>query len=172
MCVLEITPVIATERLMLRGVVANDAQRLCDLANDLMVARMTRSLPHPYGMADAETWLERTVVSGETAFVIEHRLEGMVGLLSFDPSPRREIGYFIGRRYWNQGYATEAVQGALAWLARQGQRMAAAGHFSDNPASGIVLCKAGFLYTGEVQLRPSIARSGDLVPTRMMVWLA
>ena len=46
-----------------------------------------------------------------------------------------------------------------------------AGHFADNPASGQVLCKAGFLYTGEVALKASRAR-GHAVPTRMMVWLA
>jgi hypothetical protein len=35
-----------------------------------------------------------------------------------------------------------------------------------------VLCKAGFLYTGDVEPRPSLARGGAVVPTRMMVWLA
>jgi len=45
------------------------------------------------------------------------------------------------------------------------------GHFADNPASGRVLEKAGFLYTGEVQSRRSTAR-GAAAPTRMMVWLA
>ena len=39
-----------------------------------------------------------------------------------------------------------------------------AGHFADNPASGQVLCKAGFLYTGDVELRPSAARGGADVP--------
>jgi hypothetical protein len=34
-----------------------------------------------------------------------------------------------------------------------------------------VLCKAGFLYTGDVELRWSQARQGP-VRTRMMVWLA
>ena len=46
-----------------------------------------------------------------------------------------------------------------------------AGHFSDNPASGQVLCKLGFLYTGEVKLMASTARGAE-VPARMMVWLA
>jgi len=47
-----------------------------------------------------------------------------------------------------------------------------AGHFADNPASGQVLCKAGFLYTGDVERRASRSRGGAEVPTRMMVWLA
>ena len=46
-----------------------------------------------------------------------------------------------------------------------------AGHFTDNPASGRVLEKAGFLYTGEVRAGFSKAR-GDEAHTRRMVWLA
>ena len=68
--------------------------------------------------------------------------------------------------------ATEAAQGALAWARNDWRRkVVVAGHFADNPASGQVLCKSGFLYTGDVELRPSAAR-GQTVPTRMMVWLA
>jgi RimJ/RimL family protein N-acetyltransferase len=46
-----------------------------------------------------------------------------------------------------------------------------AGHFADNPASGRVLEKAGFLYTGERRRRFSLSR-GEPVETRMMSWLA
>ena len=46
-----------------------------------------------------------------------------------------------------------------------------AGHFADNPASGRVLEKAGFLYTGETRPAFSCAR-GESADTRMMVWLA
>jgi RimJ/RimL family protein N-acetyltransferase len=46
-----------------------------------------------------------------------------------------------------------------------------AGHFSDNPASGRVLEKAGFLYTGEVRKGFSRARGAEAA-TRRMVWLA
>ena len=87
--------------------------------------------------------------------------------------PRAEIGYCLGRPYWNRGYATEAVRGALKWVKRDWRKkVVVAGHFADNPASGQVLCKAGFLYTGDVERRCSVARGRDDVPTRMMVWLA
>ena len=46
-----------------------------------------------------------------------------------------------------------------------------AGHFADNPASGRVLEKAGFLYTGELRTGFSRAR-GEEARTRRMVWLA
>ena len=43
-------------------------------------------------------------------------------------------------------------------------------HFEDNPASGRVLEKAGFLYTGEVRAEFSRARGGE-ARTRRMIWL-
>ena len=66
----------------------------------------------------------------------------------------------------------EAVQGALAWAKNDWRKkLVVAGHFADNPASGQVLVKAGFLYTGVVEAKPSVAR-GEPVDTRMMIWLA
>ena len=52
-----------------------------------------------------------------------------------------------------------------------GKRAIASGHFVENEASGRVLIKCGFLYTGEVAPRLALARGEDAL-TRMMVWLA
>ena len=178
MCAVDVTTVVSTERLILRGPVATDAPAVAAVASDLGVAGMTTSMPHPYGEADAQAWIVHAQ-NGDWArdamFVIEHRAFGVVGLLGFDHGrgPRAKIGYALGRRYWNRGYATEAVRAGLKWVKRDWRKsVVVAGHFADNPASGQVLCKAGFLYTGDVELRSSKARGRDDVPTRMMVWLA
>ena len=87
--------------------------------------------------------------------------EGVVGGLGFftPPDGRLEVGYWIGRDWWGRGLATEALSGALAWAGRDWRRRyVVAAHFADNPASGQVLVKAGFLYTGEVKPLPSRAR--------------
>ena len=61
----------------------------------------------------------------------------------------------------------------MRWAARErGRRVVMGAHFADNPASGAVLIKAGFLYTGEVERRSSLGRGGEAVDSRMMVWLA
>jgi RimJ/RimL family protein N-acetyltransferase len=178
MCTIEVSPVVSTERLVLRGAVRTDAKRLAELANDFNVAARTVSIPHPYELADAERYLDRAMACDwerHAEFVIEHHNFGVVGSIGFTHKrgERAEIGYFLGRPYWNRGYATEAVRAALRWVKRDWRRnVVVAGHFTDNPASGQVLCKAGFLYTGDVELRPSVARGRDDVPTRMMVWLA
>ena len=181
MCAIDVTPAVSTERLILRGPVVTDAPAIAGLANDINVAGMTGMIPHPYGLADAEAWIARAPAidwSRDASWVIEHQAFGGVGGLGFKGGGpgamgRPEIGYWLGRPFWNRGYATEAVRGALKWVKRDWRKnVVVAGHFADNPASGQVLCKAGFLYTGDVELRPSAARGRDDVPTRMMVWLA
>jgi RimJ/RimL family protein N-acetyltransferase len=179
MCAVEVTPVVSTERLILRGPVVTDAPAIATLVNDRNVSGMTGMIPHPYGLADAEAWISRAQGGDwdrDANWVIEHQNFGVVGGIGFKgggAQDRPEIGYWLGRPFWNRGYATEAVRGALKWVKRDWRRnVVVAGHFADNPASGQVLCKAGFLYTGDVEPRPSAARGGAEVPTRMMVWLA
>jgi RimJ/RimL family protein N-acetyltransferase len=176
MCAIEVTPVVSTERLVLRGPMVTDAPVIATLAADLNVAGMTGRIPHPYGLADAETFIaraQRTDWDREAAWVIEHHVFGLVGGIGLKPGDRPEIGFWLGRPFWNRGYATEAVRGALKWVKRDWRKqVVVAGHFADNPASGQVLCKAGFLYTGDVERRVSAARRREDVPTRMMVWLA
>ena len=196
MCAVDVRPAIGTERLILRGVTRADAPAIAELANDLGVAGNTAVLPYPYRMADAEAFVacaERADPRKAAAFAIEHRQFGLVGMLGFQekapgigspmPNPeqqsrsqsergRAEAGYWLGRPFWNRGYATEALTAALRWAKGDWRRNVVwAGHFADNRASGQVLVKAGFLYTGDVESRMSQARA-EPVPTRMMVWLA
>ncbi|MGI8840236.1 MAG: GNAT family N-acetyltransferase [Caulobacteraceae bacterium] len=169
-------PSVKTRRLTLRAPRAEDAPRMARLADDFEIARMTTRIPHPFTVEQAEDFIARTERrdrSREAVFVIESEQDGLIGVLGLDPGPAgTEIGYWLGRPFWGAGYATEAARAALAWArADWGRRFVVAGHFTDNPASGAVLVKAGFLYTGEVAIRHSMARGEDAA-TRMMVWLA
>jgi len=171
-------PGLATARLTLRSPVAADAARIAELASDIGVARMTTSIPYPLTIAQqASSFLERMEArdpAREAIFAIDLPGEGLIGLLGFHPNdgPAPEVGYWLGRAFWGKGYATEALKAALVWARDPwNKRFIVAGYFADNPASGEVLIKAGFLYTGEVQWRWSMARD-DEAATRMMVWLA
>ena len=178
MCVIETSPVVETRRLLLRAPAPQDAPRIAALANDLDIARMTKRMPHPFRMADADAFVLQVAAQDPAranTFVIEHEDLGPVGVIGLFEGEDRvpETGYWIGRDFWGRGFATEALEGAMVWASKRWKRRAlVAGHFADNPASGQVLCNAGFLYTGDVELRPSIARGGRATPTRMMVWLA
>ena len=177
MCVIETSPVVETRRLLLRAPAPQDAPRIAALANDLDIARMTKRMPHPFRMADADAFVLQVAAQDPAranTFVIEHEDLGPVGVIglfeSEDAVP--EAGYWIGREFWGRGFATEALEGALVWASKRWKRRAlVAGHFADNPASGRVLEKAGFLYTGETRPAFSQAR-GAIADTRMMVWLA
>lgn len=177
MCVIEKTPVIETRRLALRAPERRDAARLADLANDFDIVRMTSRMPWPYGRKDAEAFIARCGqrdLSRDATFLIEVDDEGVAGCLGFftNPEGALEVGYWIGRDWWGRGIATEALTGALAWAGRDWRkRCVTAGHFADNPVSGTVLVKSGFLYTGVTKMLDSLAR-GEPAPTKMMVWLA
>lgn len=177
MCVIEQSPVIETRRLVLRSPETGDAPAVAAICRDLDVSRMTLRMPHPYGLADAEAWVTQAQGSDprrDRAFVITEEDGEVVGLFGFfhDRDPWPELGYAVGRRWWGRGYATEALEGAVAWARRSWRRRAlGAGHFEDNPASGRVLEKAGFLYTGERRRLFSRARGAE-VSSRVMVWLA
>jgi RimJ/RimL family protein N-acetyltransferase len=170
-------PALTTPRLRLRLPQPADAPDIAWYANDLDVARMTTGIPHPYGLDQASAFIERLEASDpdqEALFAIELPGDGVIGLVGFHPNDEgaSEIGYWLGRPYWGRGHMTEAVCAAMEWAARTwARRFVVSGHFADNEASGRVLVKAGFLYTGEIRWRFSLAR-GEAAPTRMMVWLA
>jgi RimJ/RimL family protein N-acetyltransferase len=178
MCALDVRPAIGSERLILRPPVAGDATALAELANDIRVAGNVARMPHPYRLADAEAWLGGLAARDprqEAVFALEHRQFGFIGVLGFHARDGggAEIGYWLGHPFWGRGYATEAVSAALRWAKGDWRRNVVwAGHFADNRASGQVLVKAGFLYTGDVEATPCLARGGQPVPSRKMVWLA
>ena len=177
MCVIETSPVVETRRLILRAPGAQDVSRIAAMANDRDIARMTQRMPHPFRTADAEDFVLHVAAQDPrraNTFVIEHEDLGPVGVIGLFEGEDRvpETGYWIGRPYWGRGFATEALDAAVVWASRKWKRRALiAGHFADNPASGRVLEKAGFLYTGETRRAWSQAR-GAQADTRMMVWLA
>ncbi|HRH20749.1 MAG TPA: GNAT family N-acetyltransferase [Brevundimonas sp.] len=189
MCLIETSPEISTRRLTLRAPAIEDATRIAEICADPAVSRMTVSMPHPYGLGEAEAWIARAQGQDprrERNFVIDHEDAGVVGMVSLFPQPGRqphdrgpdrpglgtELGYCVGAGWQGRGFATEAVQGLLAWARRDWRRrVVAASHFTDNPASGRVLEKAGFLYTGERMSLFSRAREAA-TEARLMVWLA
>ena len=176
MCAIDTTPRIETRRLTLRAPRMADAPRLALQCNDRDIARMVTSMPWPYGLEDAEGFIARAALAdrrSDAAFLIEHDDEGVVGSLGFHTKPETplEVGYWIGKPFWGRGIASEALVGAMTWAGRDWKkRMVSAGHFSDNPASGVVLCRAGFLYTGQVVMQTSLGRSAP-APSRRMIWL-
>ena len=76
------------------------------------------------------------------------RLIGGVGIA--DRGSNSELGYWVVPSHWGRGYATEAARAVVA-AARYSLPIdrLVSGHFTDNPASGAVLRKLGFVASGE-----------------------
>ena len=139
---------IDTERLHLRPFRHADAAEFAHLAGDWAVAAMTSDIPYPFSAAQAVGWLRP--VRGEVRFAVERegRLIGGAGYYR-RPSGVAELGFWLGRPWWGQGYATEAARAVV----RHGfgnRRLPgfSSARFSDNAASARVLDKLGFEVVG------------------------
>lgn len=152
-----------TERLLLRPGWAEDASALASAIADESIVRNLATAPWPYGLEEAKAFLDAPKDPVLPTFLLLRRTDGdpeLVGCAGFSrlPSGAVDIGYWIARRHWGQGYATEAGR-QLIEIARTLRlcRLEAA-HFIDNPASGRVLEKLGFRPTGRTAPRHSCAR--------------
>lgn len=145
-------PVLATERLILRAPCFEDARTIAALANDRRIAENTLRIPHPYGLADAQSFITAANASdGEIVFLIATRggtVIGGCGIARFGEEPP-EIGYWLGVPFWGQGYATEAARAVIDHAFDDlGYDALAGGARVSNPASRRVLEKCGFQWTG------------------------
>lgn len=62
-----------------------------------------------------------------------------------------DVSYNLGRRYWENGYASEAMRCAMDFAVRKlGLRTCIADYAADNPASGRMLAKLGFAFEREI----------------------
>ncbi len=160
---------IQTERLLLRPLQTEDAAALHRLVNDWAVVRNLSKLPFPYPRELADEWIASTArqIDDGTGFHLAiagpeegSELVGCVGL-RLDTTPRvGNLGYWVGRRFWGHGVATEAVTRLARWaLANLDLDRLEAHVAADNPASAAVLRRAGFRETGRGE-ETFLARGG------------
>ena len=164
---------IRTDRLILRPPETADARRIGALSRDRDVARMVSLMPYPQPDICAEGFilimLARARLGNDHVYAIDLPGEGTIGVCGAHGGGAAgfEIGYWLGRPYWGNGFATEATRAVTAMARGLGRGPVTAGHFVDNPASGRVLEKVGFVYTGQTAPRFSLARAAK-VDTRLM----
>ena len=82
----------------------------------------------------------------------EDGLIGVIELLHFDEeSESCSFAYMLGKQWWGQGYATEAVQEVFRFAAEElGVKKITADHMAPNAASGAVMRKAGMVQVGVI----------------------
>ena len=156
------SPVLVTERLVLRPPHEDDIPELAQLANNRRVAEMLSRMPHPYSEADAAAFVRGSrsrdrsgchyavALAGSGAFI------GCAGLDNREYG--LELGYWIGESYWGRGYATEVAHALvdLAFRATNIDRLNVSCRVI-NDASRRVIHKCGFQYVGQGMMDSVVA---------------
>ncbi len=139
----------------LRSLRKEDAPAVARYANNPKVAMYLRDrFPHPYATEDAVRFFEYVAqtpdecvacidVGGEAAGTISLQFRRDVERCS------AELGYWIGEPFWGRGVMTAAIRCFTTWaMPRFELTRVYAEVFAENPASGRVLEKSGFVRVG------------------------
>lgn len=130
--------------------------------NNINVSRWLTMVPFPYGITDAEWFINEIANGNFSAQVIWHD-DAFIGTIGVDG----DFGYWIAQDQWGKGYATEAGQAVLSdHFAKTEDNRLEASYFDGNEASRNVLTKLGFIDIGP-QENFSKARDAT-VPGRRM----
>lgn len=146
---------IATERLTLRRFEIEDAENMFyNWANDPEVTKYL-TWPAHESVDTTETilkeWISKYDEKDFYQWAIElNDLEQPIGTISAIKTDERvesvEIGYCIGKRFWNNGYMTEALTAIIRFFINEvGAGRVWARHDTENPNSGKVMAAAAWI---------------------------
>lgn len=152
-------PRLETERLALRPFTLSDAPVVQELAGDYDIAANVRMIPHPYPDHMAKDWidsLDDKLEHGEIHLAITLRsngtLVGAIGLIMNRDDENAELGYWIGKPYWNSGYCTEAARAVVRYgFDSLKLHRIHSFYMTKNPSSGKVMQKLGMKYEGTLR---------------------
>ena len=97
-----------SKRLILRQYKKNDKESLINLLNDKEVSRWTERIPFPYTEKHADWWINNKPENDYVYAIVKNDNHSLVGGINI--TVKGEIGCWIGRQYWNQDFATEAIE--------------------------------------------------------------
>ena len=150
--------------LSLRPIEKSDIETIAALANERDIAKMALLLPYPYTVSDAKTWLDyisKTEKEHVFAIIGSKKMIGVIGLVNEPEHKRAELGYWLGKQYWNKGCMTGAVQMILGYaFGVLKVNKVYANVFAGNEASQKVLQKNGFVLEGI--LKQHVIRMGTV----------
>lgn len=150
--------IMESDRILLREWRESDADALFKWASDPLIGSRAGWPPHRSREESLE--IIRTLFHNDTTWAIEWKETGeAIGAMGYGPScdcnlPARAdepiAGYWIAKPYWNKGICTEALKLMIEHIRQTTEiKSIISGHFIDNPTSGRVMEKCGFMPTGE-----------------------
>jgi 8-oxo-dGTP diphosphatase len=151
---------LTTDRLTLRPYRAGDAAELHRVLNDWEVCSTLAVVRYPYPREDADSWIafcrEALAAGREYHLAItghdngREMIVGGVGLRLDAKARTASLGYWVGRRFWGHGVATEAAGRLARWaMANLDLDQLTATTATDNGASIAVLRRIGFRHVGD-----------------------
>ena len=149
---------LQTERLLLRSIGPADADAITQIVQDPKVYRMLSSVAPNQSKAQTLGWITGHSAAATAdsehvrAMILDGDLVGVIGAKRAATGLPFTIGYWLAPKVWGKGLTTEAARGLLSWLEGRGETAFLSGHFVDNPASGHVLHKLGFMRAGRRKL--------------------
>ncbi|MDR0444743.1 MAG: GNAT family N-acetyltransferase [Puniceicoccales bacterium] len=154
-------------RLRLRPLAEGDTMEMARYLNDREVAEGLTYSPYPYTHDMAVAWLKDVAFASQQDRVLYwaitdgemEKFMGIVGFSLYREHDKAEMHYWLGRPYWNCGYATEVAKALIPFIFAKVQiQRLEINHFTRNGASRRVIEKCGFVYEGE--LRAYVKRFG------------
>lgn len=152
------TAALDTCRLRLRRFTPEDAEAMYrNWASDPEVTRFLTWPTHPsvdVTKAVVQSWVEQYADPGVYQWaIVPHTVGEPIGSISVvameETAQEAEIGYCIGRPWWHQGYAREALHTVLEFLFQEVQvQQITARHDIQNPRSGTVMRHCGMQAAG------------------------
>jgi len=155
------TPVLETERLILRKFTENDIEAILEIYKDPEVNTFLPWFPIET-MEEAKTLYEEAYAReyrkprGYRYAVCLKNDNVPVGYVHVSTDESYDLGYGLRKEFWHRGIVTEAGKAVIAQVRRDGLPYITATHDVNNPRSGGVMRQLGmkYQYSYEEQWQP------------------
>lgn len=145
------TPVLETERLILRRFTENDMEALYQIYSDEEVNRFLPWFPLK-NIEETRTFFEEKYMAKYKqpqayAYAICLKEDDYpIGYIKVDIEEHHDFGYGLRKEFWHQGIVTEAGKAVVAQVKKDGLPYITATHDANNPRSGGVMRNVGMKY--------------------------
>lgn len=155
------TPVLETERLILRKFIEDDLDALYRIYSDKEVNRFLPWFPLK-SPEEAKPFYKRQFAdkyAGECAYnyaICLKKDNNPIGYVNVSTNDSYDFGYGLRKEFWHKGIATEAGMAVVEQLRKDGIPYITATHDINNPRSGGVMKRLGmqYQYSYEEQWQP------------------
>ncbi len=162
--------ILVTRRLTLRPPLDVDAEAITAALQDTNVTRMLPNVPSPYGIEDAVKWIKQAQNKSNNLHFCIYR-QKLLGVVSIRQtgSGLPDLGYWLERSAWGQGFMSEAARATVSHAFREfGYDRIVSGAYEDNRASMTILEKLGFQAEGAI-VDHNATRKCDVTCNRMVL---